>query len=1277
MSKQPAKSAQKNQSLEKPNQVQVQPNESSAYVVNADDIGVDGAHLQQLAQATTEVEDSANESTGDVNPNEGTQESKPSVGEQSGESAQTNSQNQQEAQTPPAQSQSPTPQGQVDSQPDDGQGESDTSLKKREDTEGDTQDSALEPGELLTPIEVDGFGTPGSVINLPNPFQVLSDAKSLGNLEGPSQALFDEFVPDRFAPPAPIDPCPVPAGAISVDQFEALFDEILEQQPDPGSEFLVQVNDIGELRDAVFIMNNISGIEDRTVDVTFNLAQGVFNFADEEFSDAEGNIDLDIGLDPFQDGTGDSLIIQGCSCELTTIDANQLGRHFELQSGDLTIQNLALVNGALPEFGTDVGGSILVGENGVLTVDKVIFDNNVSSLFGGAIANAGTIESITDSSFTNNFAAPLATPFSDPAFINDSTTQYIPNGGGAIANLSFTESQAFIGLIESTHFENNRAYSGGAILNNQNAFIDTISDSTFYQNSTFTFDPAVGFNTAIGDGGDGGAISFSYSGLENGAAPLTFNQISNSTFYGNTADQDGGAIALNNASGGDILNSIFESNTAVDSGGALSMEDSITGGDIEVSLQNIAGSDFIMNQAIIGNGGAINLLTNSKISEISDSLFYANQAGTVEGPGSSGGAISSFGQGFGEGGGISTIIRTDFDQNIASGDAEASGGAISLINGAAITSIEYSSFTDNQAISNNGFEGTRGGAIDITGNISTEASVIDIISHVEISGNKASSGGGISLLSTNASGSSPAAIIGSIKFSTIDSNSALGSVGTGGGVFVDGGRIGLFTQSNNTFFDGIDSTTISNNIAKTGGGISVANSNVQNSSLLTTVVLTNSTISSNFAEFNGGGINLTNADSASPVAIFIGQSTVTQNGSLLGNSGNGIYASGSSQAILQNSIVAENDFNDDLQSLDMDVIRYISLGNNLFGSIQGAEVDFLINFDPSDDDLSSEFDINPFPAGLDNALADNGGPTLTHALLDGSPAIDAVESSKTLFNVDQRGESRAIFGSSQDIGAFETQGNTFFFVPTDPDDGFFVPTDPDDDVIGPDIITDPVVPIDLVGPVVLDLDGDGIELIQASNSGITVEQDGEIYAMGWVKGDDALLVFDQNFDGQVSGLHEIALSEYHPLAKTDLEGLKYAFDSNQDHIFDHMDEYFAHFGVWQDINENGLEDEGEYQSLVEAGISSINLDAVENLELVEGNLQFAEGTFTLEAHEQGLFGDIGLALEAVNEIEGLENIEHEATFTLDVDPALLEQMPPPEQGFTLEDASLEAQVSHL
>ena len=55
-------------------------------------------------------------------------------------------------------------------------------------------------------------------------------------------------------------------------------------------------------------------------------------------------------------------------------------------------------------------------------------------------------------------------------------------------------------------------------------------------------------------------------------------------------------------------------------------------------------------------------------------------------------------------------------------------------------------------------------------------------------------------------------------------------------------------------------------------------------------------------------------------------------------------------------------------------------------------------------------------------LADNGGATLTHTLLAGSPAIDAGNNAASL-DTDQRGEGFVrVLGAAADIGAFEAQG---------------------------------------------------------------------------------------------------------------------------------------------------------------------------------------------------------------------------------------------------------------
>ena len=75
------------------------------------------------------------------------------------------------------------------------------------------------------------------------------------------------------------------------------------------------------------------------------------------------------------------------------------------------------------------------------------------------------------------------------------------------------------------------------------------------------------------------------------------------------------------------------------------------------------------------------------------------------------------------------------------------------------------------------------------------------------------------------------------------------------------------------------------------------------------------------------------------------------------------------------------------------------------------------------------------------SLGDNGGLTPTHALLHGSPAIDAGDD-LTCATTDQRGVARPQ-GNACDIGAFEARGPCDDGVDNDGDDGFIdYPADP-------------------------------------------------------------------------------------------------------------------------------------------------------------------------------------------------------------------------------------------
>jgi len=61
-------------------------------------------------------------------------------------------------------------------------------------------------------------------------------------------------------------------------------------------------------------------------------------------------------------------------------------------------------------------------------------------------------------------------------------------------------------------------------------------------------------------------------------------------------------------------------------------------------------------------------------------------------------------------------------------------------------------------------------------------------------------------------------------------------------------------------------------------------------------------------------------------------------------------------------------------------------------------------------------------ATVDSVLTDNGGPTMTHALLPGSEAIDIGDGDSTATDQRRFGENGV-----RDIGAYEFNGNQWFF----------------------------------------------------------------------------------------------------------------------------------------------------------------------------------------------------------------------------------------------------------
>ena len=167
-------------------------------------------------------------------------------------------------------------------------------------------------------------------------------------------------------------------------------------------------------------------------------------------------------------------------------------------------------------------------------------------------------------------------------------------------------------------------------------------------------------------------------------------------------------------------------------------------------------------------------------------------------------------------------------------------------------------------------------------------------------------------------------------------------------------------------------------------------------------------------------------------------------------------------------------------------------------------------------------------------------------------------------------------------------------------------------------------------PIVLDLDGDGVELvdIDASTAFFDLNGDGYRTHLGWVSADDGLLAYDKDGDGVIQDADELSFVSYVAGALTDLEGLQY-FDTNSDGVLDANDAEWASFGVWQDLDQDGETDAGEFQSLDARGITSISLtsDGVE--EDVGTNHVFGTGSYQITGGGTYDFADVSLTTSLI------------------------------------------------
>ncbi len=427
-----------------------------------------------------------------------------------------------------------------------------------------------------------------------------------------------------------------------------------------------------------------------------------------------------------------------------------------------------------------------------------------------------------------------------------------------------------------------------------------------------------------------------------------------------------------------INGGVISSNTASYGGGIYNNGTTIGKG--QVTLNDV---DVILNNATTnsrGGGGLASFGSRGVVSLTNDTLIRANSSAN-------------------EGGGIYmddgalTVDGSTINLNTADGG----GGGIRAATAATVT-ITDSTMDSNQA-QNQGYGGAvYAGSADISGStfqsnsgfsggalfLSAAADATNITNSVFID-NSASSGGAIRAQKISAANirveNNQASVDGGglylagtpakeIVNSVVISNTADAA---GGGIYVAAGDVD------------ISQTAVAYNDAADGGGIWTDSNGT---------FVSNSTISNNAAK-NGGGvyIELTGAMTITNVTIAFSVSADQD-----------VYKMG--DLTLQNSVIYTPGTDSCLGSVSKPQV--ISLGDNL------TDDNTCLGLTESGDEVNATVGLAP--------LADNGGGTLTHALLDGSPALDTANAAacaaSPVNGVDQRGILRPL-GAGCDKGAFE------------------------------------------------------------------------------------------------------------------------------------------------------------------------------------------------------------------------------------------------------------------
>jgi hypothetical protein len=682
--------------------------------------------------------------------------------------------------------------------------------------------------------------------------------------------------------------------------------------------------------------------------------------------------------------------ITGPGSTKLTIDANNASRIFYITDGSnsqfpVSISGLKLTHGFANAAN---GGAIANGE--ALTLGDLLLDHNSAGLFGGSVYNIGSL-TIANSNFTFNFAANGGGIYNNAGTLSLtnstlSNNTLAPDGdGGGIYSTNGT-----LTLTNAT-LSNNAARGGAGVYLLAGTL--TLKDSHFTSNSAFT----------------------SGGGIFNGAATLV---LTNSTFNGNQAAGNAGGAIRNDSGAMTLTNMTLSGNSASNAGGGIYNNAgtmTLTGSTLDHNIAQLGGGTYVVAGALnmtdshfTGNTGFTSgggIFNGAATLVLNNSNFTGNQANT-----NAGGGIRNDS-------GAMTLTNMTLSGNAA---GNAGGG---IYNNTGAVTLTNSTLSTNSA-------STGGGIFNSTGTLT--------VTNLTLAGNSASAGGGGGIFNTGTVTLSNSTLSANYAYLfgggidsdnggnlTVTNSTFTANIGNNGGAIYSAGTSFTLTNSTlsaNTGYKGggiyensgsvyVAYSTLAGNSAAVGGGGAFEQAG--------DFYLINSTVSANSAS-NGGGIE------ADGLNLFVANCTIVANhADTYDFVGGGIF-SGLCNVYLTDTIVAGNwnsgtpcDLGIPFYGLERAVANLIGDPNSSSWMTNGGNGNIV--------GKNGGINLLPLAEILDPTLRNNGGPTLTHALVRFSPAIDAGDNS--VFSgipFDQRGRGfNRIVNGGVDIGAFEMSAPFF------------------------------------------------------------------------------------------------------------------------------------------------------------------------------------------------------------------------------------------------------------